>query len=388
MANGRGSAFAVPCRLGRAVKAAICAWGGMVAGAAHPRGDRSLPSLPWRDLHTAPIVDEPWLCRDTLARCQAMGPFAELFAILRQPRTGVLQEAHESQAHEELRGTAAGTFSESRGDLLERVGPLTPAACGHQRFKGSTVAWDGWIEPGVICRPHGDHGPHLGLGLAQDLPGTLFHMRDPLSLAPTVGGPLHGTIIVDATPTRSKAVTAHGEPRGTEGHALGIDLHGCARGCRVLPPTRVQGDDRRNGFGLYKVVDTIGIQAAVIDHSAYGYREGVGGAGLQHAIQAARAHGEIRHMAGSEHDLHRQGMLRRDDTVLEIAMAKEVRVAVRVIAPGRRRIAVEALVVATEDALRTTRASGSAVGTRAGGQAGAIAAEDEGLQVTEEPTLG
>lgn len=109
-------------------------------------------------------------------------------------------------------------------------------------------------------------------------------MSAPLHLAAPARRPLHGTVIVDAPSTRPKAVTAHGEPRGTQGHALGIDLDGGARGCRVLPPARVQGDDRRNGFGLEKVIDALGVEATVVDDGAHRDGQRVGGAGLEEAV--------------------------------------------------------------------------------------------------------
>src|SRR6516165_6376188 len=95
--------------------------------------------------------------------CPAVGVLPPLLAILSKPGAGMLQETDQIQAHEKLRGTAAGAFSQPGGHLLKGVGPLTSAACGHQLLKGGTVAWDGWIQPGVIRRPHVDHGSHLGL---------------------------------------------------------------------------------------------------------------------------------------------------------------------------------------------------------------------------------
>jgi hypothetical protein len=65
---------------------------------------------------------------------------------------------------------------------------------------------------------------------------------------------------------------------------LGIDLYGCARGCRVLPPARVQGDDRRDGFGLEKVIDAIRVEATVVDDGAHRDGPRVGGADLEEAV--------------------------------------------------------------------------------------------------------
>ena len=44
-----------------------------------------------------------------------------LRAILRKPGAGMLQETDQSQAHQELRGTTAGAFSESGSDFLNEL---------------------------------------------------------------------------------------------------------------------------------------------------------------------------------------------------------------------------------------------------------------------------
>ena len=69
--------------------------------------------------------------------------------------------------------------------------------------------------------------------------------------------------------------------------------------------------------------------------------------------------------------------------MLKVAMAKKVGVPIRVVAPGRRRVAVEALVIASKDALSATVTSGPAVGTGASREGGAVATEDERLEVAQ-----
>src|SRR5262249_56904598 len=81
-------------------------------------------------------------------------------------------------------------------------------------------------------------------------------------------------------------------------------------------------------------------------------------------------------------------MLGGDHAVLKGAVAKEVRVPVGVIAPGGGRIAVVPRMLAAEDAVGTTVAGGPAVGTGPGGEARAIATEDEGAEVAQQSTLG
>jgi hypothetical protein len=135
------------------------------------------------------------LRRGFLAPRHAVCLIVSSLAILGQPGTGVLQETDQIQAHQKLGGAPTGTFPKPGGDLCERVGSLTAGPLGHQLCKGGTVSWNGRIEPGIIRRPHRDDGAHLGVWLAQNLSGTLVHMRDPLSLARTVGGPFHRTVM-------------------------------------------------------------------------------------------------------------------------------------------------------------------------------------------------
>jgi hypothetical protein len=51
-----------------------------------------------------------------------------------------------------------------------------------------------------------------------------------------------------------------------------------------VPPARVQGNDRRNGFGLEEVIDAIRVEATVVDDGAHRDRQRVGGAGLEEAV--------------------------------------------------------------------------------------------------------
>ena len=74
--------------------------------------------------------------------------------------------------------------------------------------------------------------------------------------------------------------------------------------------------------------------------------------------------------------------------MLKVAMAKEVRVPVGVIAPGGSRIAVEPVMVTAKDAVGATGAGGPPVGTGACGEGGPIAAQDQRLEVAQEPTVG
>lgn len=299
----------------------------------------------------------------------------------------MLQETDQRQAYQELCGTATGAFSESGGDLFERVGALTPAACRHQLLKGGTISRDGRIEPGIICGAHIDHGAHLGVRLAQDLSGTFFPMHLPLSLAGPVGRPFHGTVIVDAPPTRPKAMPAHGEASRAERDAMVVDLGRGTGGLGVLAPARIEGNDGCDGFRVEKLIDPMRIEATIVHGSPDGNGQGVGRTGLEEAVETRRPHGEVRDMARCEHEMHRQGMLRGHHAVLKVAMAKKVGVPIRVVAPGRCHVRVEALVLAPKDALRATVTGGLAVWTGPCGQRGAITTQHEGLEVTEEAAL-
>lgn len=84
--------------------------GWSVAGAARLRGDKSLLFPPVEGLAYVPVVDELWLRRCPLVRCQAMAPLTELRAILRKPNARMFQEADQIQAHEKVGGTATGPF--------------------------------------------------------------------------------------------------------------------------------------------------------------------------------------------------------------------------------------------------------------------------------------
>src|SRR5215510_6995467 len=94
-------------------------------------------------------------------------------------------------------------------------------------------------------------------------------MGEPLHLATPTRRPFHGTVIVDAPPPGPKAVPAHGEPGGTQGHALLVDMRCRAGGGRMLASAGIEGNDGGNGFGLEKVIDTIRVEATVVDDSAH-----------------------------------------------------------------------------------------------------------------------
>jgi hypothetical protein len=87
-------------------------------------------------------------------------------AVLGEPRAGMLQKTHESQADQKLGRAAAWSLAKPRGDLLERVRALTAAPGRHERLKSGAVSGERWIQPGIIRCPHRDDGPHLGVWLA------------------------------------------------------------------------------------------------------------------------------------------------------------------------------------------------------------------------------
>src|SRR6516162_10354791 len=109
--------------------------------------------------------------------------------------------------------------------------------------------------------------------------------------------------------------------------------------------------------------------------------------GLQEAVETGRPHGEVGDVGGSSPDMDGQGMVRGDDTVLEVAMAEKIGVAVRIIAPGGGGIPVEPVMVTAPDAVGATGAGGPPMGTGARGQRGPVAAEDQGLEIAQEAPL-
>jgi hypothetical protein len=123
-----------------------------------------------------------------------------------------------------------------------RVGPLTAGSLGHQLFKGGTVSWNGWLEPGSIRRLHRDDGAHLGVWLALHLSGTLVHMHDPLSLACPVGGPVHRTVIVEAVLPGIMTMPTPGEAGGAEWYAGLVHLAGGAGRRRMRTPAGSKGN--------------------------------------------------------------------------------------------------------------------------------------------------
>jgi hypothetical protein len=76
-----------------------------------------------------------------------------------------------------------------------------------------------------------------------------------------------------------------------------------AGGGRRLASTRIEGNDRRDRFGLEKLIDAVRIEATIIDSSPHGDRHGMGRTGFQEAVQTGRPHREVRHMARGDHDM-------------------------------------------------------------------------------------
>jgi hypothetical protein len=95
-------------------------------------------------------------------------------------------------------------------------------------------------------------------------------MRDPLHAPRAPRGTRDGTVVIDAAAPGSKTVATHGAASGTERSPILVDLRRGAGGSRVLAPPRLQGHNRRAGFGLEKLVEAMGIEATVIDDRAHG----------------------------------------------------------------------------------------------------------------------
>jgi hypothetical protein len=155
----------------------------------------------------------------------------------------------------------------------------------------------------------------------------------------------------------------------------------------MIAPARIEGNDGRDGFRFEKLVDPVRIEATIVHGGPDGDGQGVGRTGLEEAVETRRPQGEVRDMARCEHEMHRQGMLRGHHAMLKVAMAKKVDVPIRVVAPGRRHVRIEPLVIAPKDALSATVAGGPPVGTGARGQRCPVAAEDQSLEIAQEAAL-
>jgi hypothetical protein len=138
---------------------------------------------------------------------------------------------------------------------------------------------------------------------------------------------------------------------------------------------------------LEKMGDPVRIEATIVTGGPDGDGQGMGRTGLEEAVETRRPHGAVRDRARFEPEMHWQRMLRGHHAVLKVTMAKKVGVPIGIVAPGRRRVAVEALVIASPDALDSAVAGGTPLGTGASRQGGAVAAEDERLEVAQYPTL-
>jgi hypothetical protein len=139
---------------------------------------------------------------------------------------------------------------------------------------------------------------------------------------------------------------------------------------------------------LEKLGDPVRLEATIVHGGPDGDGQGVGRTGLEEAVETRRPHSEVRDMARFEQEMHRQGMLWSHHAVLKVAMAKKVGVPIRIVAPGRRHVRVELLVIAPKDALGPTVTGGPAVWTGAGREGGTVAAEHEGLEIAEQTPLG
>ena len=299
----------------------------------------------------------------------------------------MLQKTYESQADQKLGRAAAWSLAKARGDLLERVGALTAAPGRHACLQSGAVSGERWIQPGIIQRSHLDDGSHLGLGLTEDLSGPRLHMGEPRHLPTPARRPRHRTVRVEAPPPGPQAGAAHGEPGGTQGHALRVAMRCRARGGRMLASAGMEGNDGGEGVGLEQVLDTIRVEATVVDDSAHRARQRMGGAGLQEAVETGRPHGAGSAVGGSQPDMDGEGMLRGDDPVRQEAVAAKVGVAVRSIPPRGRGIAGPARMVTAADAVGPAVTGGPAVGASACGERGAIAAAPQGLEIASEAPL-
>jgi hypothetical protein len=299
----------------------------------------------------------------------------------------MLQATDQGQAAQKLCGTPAGAFAEPGGALLVRVGPLTAGPLGHALLTGGTVARDRRREPGSVHRPHRDHGSHLGLGLTPPVLGTLLRLGHPLETPAAPRRPLHRTVRVHATPTGPTAVAAHGEPGGTQGAPLGIDVGGGTGGGGVFATARLERDDGGDGFGREKLGEAIRVEATVIDDGAHRDGHRVGGTGLEEAIYTGRPQREVGAVGWGQSNVHRQRRCWRHPTVLAVPMAEAVGVAGGIIPPRGRGIPVPARMVTAADAVGPAVTGGAAVGAGARGERGASATEHQSLEVTQEAPL-
>jgi hypothetical protein len=71
----------------------------------------------------------------------------------------------------------------------------------------------------------------------------------------------------------------------------------------MLASAGIEGNDGGDGFSLEKVIDTIRVEATVVDDSAHRDRQRMGGAGLQEAVETGRPHGEVSDVGGSQPDM-------------------------------------------------------------------------------------
>jgi hypothetical protein len=156
----------------------------------------------------------------------------------------------------------------------------------------------------------------------------------------------------------------------------------------MLAPAGIEGNDGRDRFRVEKLVDPVGIEATIVHGGPDGDGQGVGRTGLEEAVETRRPHGAVRDMARFEQEMHRQGMLWSHYAVLKGAMAEKGGVPIGSVAPGRRHVRVEPLVIAPKNALGPTVTGRPAMWTGAGREGGTVAAEHEGLEIAEQTPLG
>jgi hypothetical protein len=212
-------------------------------------------------------------------------------------------------------------------------------------------------------------------------------MGDPLGRAGPVGGPFHRTVRVETVLRRVVTVAAHGEPGGAEGDAVVVDLERGAGGHWGVPPAGIEGDDGCEGFGLEELGDAIRVEATVVDDGAHRDGQRRGGAGLEDAVSTGRPHREVGAVGWGKINVDGPRMLGSPHAVLDVPRAEEVGVAVGIISPRGRGLAVPARMVTAEEAVGPAVTGGVPVGASARGERGAIATEPQRLPVTHEAPL-
>ena len=274
----------------------------------------------------------------------------------------MFDDVGQGQANQSIAGVSAGSIQFV--GIIEGVAALGGGALFENLFKALTVARDGRIESGVGLGFDVDQRGEGTFGSTVLFHGAILEVHDVNGFAVAMGIAFCRAAIDMSVAAFLVLMVAHAHSLGTEGNAVGVKFYALfieqmGIGVFAVFAERDHGTDI---FFQEIAVMRVGVMVAIAAKDGNVKIEPVFPGGLEKTVEGFQREGEIAFVAARQEGQQGQVVAVLVEHQVIIAIAKEVGVAVVIVAPFGGGRGIASLMVALVNALGEAVAGGFAAG--------------------------